>query len=613
MTALAAVSGGGPARDAGVRRMLDAAAHRAPRAPVTWASADATLGYRAAAADPPFASHPDGSALVLDGRLDNPGELRRALSLEPDAGSAAIALAAYAAWQEQAAAHLLGDFAFVVWDAPRRRLVAARDALGQRPLFYATTGGLTIVASEPQQILAHPSVEAAMNEGMIAEFLSGRPASVEETIWTEVRRLRPAHALIAAGGPLARKRYWDFNPDAAPARDRNHDEAFRAIFRDAIACRTRDARSIGVFLSGGLDSSAIAGAAQRLARERQAAPVRAYSLTFPGLPVDETPYIDAVARQWDLPSVRLPAVAPARTDLEAEIDRYRDLPAFPNGAVLNPLRRRAAAEVDVVLTGYGGDDWFTGSPLHTADLLRNGHLFAAVAQIGHDMCLPGRGYSSAGLIRTAVAPLLSPRMRAWLRPVAGAPRPVFPWIRPEFASRVSLADRIAPPAPPRAGTLVQTEMHRVATSLAQVLGDELEDRAAAAAGLDQRHPFNDRRVAEFGFALPEAQRWSGGETKVLLRRALADALPPLVRQRNDKAEFTPTLVAAIEGLGGRAFLSTLRVADAGWVDLPAIQRAYDEMTALYSRGEASYIPLADAVWSVAAVELWFTRQTKEPQ
>jgi len=279
--------------------------------------------------------------------------------------------------------------------------------------------------------------------------------------------------------------------------------------------------------------------------------------------------------------------------------------------VLDPLRRRAAAEVDVVLTGYGGDDWFTGSPLHTADLLREGRVLAAARQYRHDVALPGRGFTRAGLLRAAVAPVLPRAARAVLRPVAGSRRPSYDWIRPEFAARVGLTDRLRRPAARAWRTLVQGEIHKVANSPQQLVGDEREDRAAAAAGIDQRHPFNDRRLAEFGFALPESQRWAGGQTKVVMRRALKTVLPASVLARNDKAEFSSTLVDTIEGLGGRAFFSRLRVAETGWVDDRVIQRIYDEMAGLYRRGDESYIPLADAVWSVAAVELWLTRQHKE--
>jgi asparagine synthase (glutamine-hydrolysing) len=605
--------------DAGVRRMLDTAAHRGAQAAVTWSSGPATLGYRASVGrtgvpQAPFATDPGGNAIVFDGRLDNRDDLRGALAMDSLATDAALALTAYAKWSEAAPARMLGDFAFAVWDAARGRLVCARDVFGQRPLFYACGAGATAVASEPQQLLAHPDVRADVNEGAIAEYLSCTAITMEETVWSGVTRLPPAHAVVVSGAGVRRFRYWDFDPDARIeyTRVEEYAEQFRDLFRTAVACRTDGAASVGVFLSGGLDSSGIAGTAQMLARERGAAPVRAYSLTFPGRDLDETPYIDAVVRQWGLPSMRQDARSATREEIERDVARYRDLPAYPNGSVFDPLRRRAAPEVDVVLTGVGGDDWFTGSPLHTADLLREGRLVAAARQYCHDVTLPGRMYTRTGLLRTAIAPLLPRAARAVLRPFVGARRRSYDWIRPEVAARVGLSDRLRWPPARACRSLVQTGLHLLANSLTQVTGYELEDRAAAAAGLEQRHPFNDRRLAEFGFALPESQRWAGAETKVVMRRALEGVLPAAVGRRNDKAEFTSTLVDTLEALGGRPFLSGLSAVDAGWVDGAVLHRLYDEMVGLYRRADESYIPLADALWSVAAVELWFRqRETKE--
>jgi len=160
-----------------------------------------------------FAEHPDGSAIVFDGRLDNRDDLAYALSLEPSASSAAVAIAACAKWGERACEGMLGDFAFAAWDASRGRLLAARDALGQRPLFHATVAGTTLVASEPRQILAHPLFAARVNEGVIAEYLTGRPCSVEETLWAGIMRLRPAHVL----GAPRRGRTVVITGDTAPA------------------------------------------------------------------------------------------------------------------------------------------------------------------------------------------------------------------------------------------------------------------------------------------------------------------------------------------------------------------------------------------------------------
>jgi asparagine synthase (glutamine-hydrolysing) len=611
MTAIAAVFDDGGDNGPRIVRMLDAAAHRGPQAAVTWSSGPATLGYRASrppddTSHMPFARCQSGNAIVFDGRLDNRDELRRALATGSLVSDAGLALAAYAKWADEAPAYLLGDFSFALWDAARRRLLCARDVFGQRPLMYAGVAGGAAVASEPQQLLAHPDVPAVVNRGAIAEYLACAPTSMEETLWTGVTRLPPAHALIVSAAGVRRFRYWDFDPEARLeyARVEEYAEHFMDLFRTAIACRTCGAASVGVFLSGGLDSSAIAGTAQILAQERGAPSPRAFSLTFPGLDLDETPYIDAVVRKWNLPSVRLEARSATEEEMKRQIACYRDLPTYPNGSVLDPLRRRAAAEVGVVLTGYGGDDWFTGSPLHTADLLSEGRIFTAVKQYWSDTALPSAGYSRIGLLRTVIGPVLPRAALAVLRPLAGT-RPIrYDWIRPEFAAEVGLTARLRPPVPRPCRTRVQTLIRAGANCLQQVMGDELEDRAAATAGIEQRQPFNDRRLAEFGFALPEAQRWAGRETKVVMRRALKDVLPGSVLRRNDKAEFTPTLVETIRTLGGRSFFTRLQSVEAGWIDGQVIRRMYDQMTGLYSRGDRSYIRLADALWSVAAVELW---------
>lgn len=619
MTAIAAVCGpDGRHAGAEVRRMLDAAAHRGTEAPGTWSTEGATIGYRASRSrrgvpSQPFAVSPGGSAIVFDGHLDNREDLERQLGAAAAGTDAAVSLAAYGKWGEEAAAYLIGDFAYAIWDADRRRLVCARDAMGQRPLFYGAVAGATLVASEPQQILAHSCFEAVANEGVIAEYLIRMPFSIEETIWAGVTRLPPAHTLILSGAGARRYRHWDLDPEARLeySRDEEYAERFMDLFETAVACRTRDAATVGVFLSGGLDSSAIAGAAELQARQRGASPVRAFSALFPGLAVDETPYIDAVVQKWELPSVRLDARPATRDEIERELDRYRDLPKYPNGSTLDALGRRAAAEVDVALTGCGGDEWFTGSPLHTTDLLREGRFLAAFRQFRDDVALPGRGFTRANLLRLAVSPLLPPFVRAGLRPIAGGRRPAYDWIRPGFARRVGLLDRVRPRQSGVGRTYAQRAMHGANNCALQMVGDEMEDRTAAAAGLDQRHPLNDRRLAEFGFALPESQRWSGGETKVAMRRAVGPLLPASVRGRNDKAEFSSTFVDALESLGGRAFFTQLLSDEAGWVDGAVTRRMYDEMIGLYSRGSESYIPLVGALWSIAAIELWLNHRRKE--
>jgi asparagine synthase (glutamine-hydrolysing) len=610
MSALAAVCGEGRGHADAVRRMLDAAAHRARRPSRVHDAGSAALGLRAHRADAPdlVIGPRTRHAVVFDGRLDNASDLAAALGVARDAGDAALVLAAFDRWSEAAPVHLLGDFAFVIWDAAAQRLFCARDAFGQRPLFYASVAGIAVVGSEPQQVLAHPLVPEDVNEGAIAEHLAGSPTTVGETVWTHVLRVPPAHRLSISASGARLSRYWQF-PDVPPvamAPDDDYRRAFLDVLRAAVRARVGDAqRGVGVFLSGGIDSSAIAAIAARLHSEGTAPPVRAYSLAYPKAPCDETRYIDAVVERWTLPSIRLDATAPPREQIVAEIARYRDLPAFPNGSSLDPLRARAAQDVDIVLTGYGGDEWFTGSPLHAADLVREGRVVAAARQMWADAARRGGISGRAALLRHVGAPLVPRSLKPVARAIAGVRPPSFAWIRPEFAARTGLRDRLERPARPGYTRAVHREIDAIVASAQQVIGDELEERAAAAAGIEQRHPFNDRRVAEFGFALPDSQRRRGACTKWIVGSALADDLPELVRSRRDKAEFSGIFVDAIEQLGGRALFERLRIADAGWVDAQAAVERYDRLRALYTRGDAAYIAIAGPLWNIAAVELWF--------
>jgi len=357
------------------------------------------------------------------------------------------------------------------------------------------------------------------------------------------------------------------------------------LFTRAVDCRIRDAGTVGVFLSGGIDSSAIAGMSHAIRSRAAGPPVHAFSLAFPGRPCDETSYSDAVIAAWRLPATRLNATTPSRDDVEADAARYLDAPAYPNGLVLDALRRRAKAMgADVVLTGYGGDDFFSGTSQSLMDLLR-----------------PRRALGSA---RSLVNPWLSDRARRLLKPVFGSRPASRPWIRPELARAVSLEDRLRASRTPPFPTREQREMVAMATGLSQVLGDEMEDRAAHAAGIDQRCPFYDRRVAELGLALPSSERGRGGRLKLLVRRALRDYLPPAVAARTDKAEFSSTYVETLEALGGRHAFARLKTEEAGWVDGSAARKMYDRMIALYSRGDAAYIPLTGPLWAIVAVETW---------
>jgi asparagine synthase (glutamine-hydrolysing) len=199
--------------------------------------------------------------VVADARIDNRAELVAALGGVVGSGATDVELiaAAYRAWGLESAARLVGDFAFVVWDGERRRLYAARDALGMRSLAYRVEAGRALFATEVKQILAVPGVPARIFEPAVAAFLSGRLPRPEWSFWEGIAQLAPAHAWTWEEGAGSRTwRYWDVDGGRRIRyrREEEYAEHFLELFRESVRARLRSVRPVGLLLSGGVDSGA---------------------------------------------------------------------------------------------------------------------------------------------------------------------------------------------------------------------------------------------------------------------------------------------------------------------------------------------------------------------
>ena len=249
-----------------------------------------------------------GTWIVGDVRLDARDELRDALRV---AGRAAprgatdieLVLAAWHAWGETATDHLRGDFSFALWDAGRRMLFCARDALGVRPLYWAEPGDHFICSNTLDAVRAHPLVSPRLHTPAIVSFLErGYNDDTSTTSFADIRRLAPAHQLIVradsrAGTPT---RYWSF-PVPEPLRlrsDREYIERFRDVLGSAVRDRLRGDNA-GILLSGGLDSTSLAATARRVAPD-----VKLFAWTDdmgPSAPPDEVRLAKQVAARLALP------------------------------------------------------------------------------------------------------------------------------------------------------------------------------------------------------------------------------------------------------------------------------------------------------------------------
>lgn len=606
--------------------MLAVLAHRGPDREGLWASGPVALGHLALWTTPesrdelqPWRDAEWDAVIVMDGRIDNRDDLADALEARGirlqahhDAG---LALHAYQCWGEGFPRELAGDFALAIWDGRRRRLVCARDPLGVRPFYYHADGRVFRWSSEPQGVLADPAVARAPNEGMIAEMLAGHLVSRADTLWRGVRRLPPGHTLTIEAGRDRLVRYW---PPAALAEvrhgsDRDYAEHFRAVLDTAVRSRLRSAGPVAAHLSGGIDSSSVVVLAQRALEARATpAPLEAFTQTYPQLPDDERPFAEDVATWTGVKWHPLLPDAPPPGYYADAAQRYLDFPDYPTGAAgsLAIGRETVAAGARVVLTGVWGNAFLEGSTTHLADLLRAGRLFEAVRCARSDRVVLSAGLGAV-LWQGGLRPLVPRRLRRAIAPLLRrAHGPAL--VPPAFAKRVALAERLrAPEWMPALPTFAQRGVWQGAQSAWNVHAGEITERGAARLGIEERHPFADRRLVELCLGLPESQRWRGTTLKVVLRESMRGLVPETVRTKSQQPDLSFLHMEALQTGEAERLFTDLRLAEQGWVDAACARKLHRRAGSLFAARDPRYALLVTPLWTVYGLELWLRAASGE--
>jgi asparagine synthase (glutamine-hydrolysing) len=608
MTAIAgAVSlDGQPADRALADRMLAALAHRGG-IPMVQCAGAASLGVRHRGSP----SRPPGGVIVaFHGALYEREALAVRLNMlnraATSADDASLVAAAYRRWNLECVARISGEFSFVLWDSVSSRLLCARDPVGVKPFHYATVGNTFLFASELHALFAHPGLARRPNEGMIAELMCDEVTNRDETMFEGVWRLPAAHLLLASDGGLSRRRYW--SPRIAPEGPERGDDEYAAcfldVFRRAVVRRAGGEPRVASQLSGGLDSTAVTAiAAEQLGRSA----VTAFSVVHDAPACDERAYAATAAQALGVETryLEAPVWDPAWVRREAGL--YLDWAGAPNGTQTDcALYAAASAEgFTAMLTGEGGDEWFTGSAFRYADLLVR-RDFTAIAGELH----AASSFSTAWkrLMFGGVWPILPGPIRNTARRFIGrraGGRRFAPWMREEFAVRTSIDDRRRRPEYDAASGFT-----RASWDIAQYLADgwqalclESIDRSAARHGVEERHPFYDLEVIEFALSLPEAQRCYQGESKRVMRRALSGIVPDSIRCRRGKADFSSLYLAAFTAQGSERMFQSLAIAEAGWVKSHELERACRDSMDAVSGGRPA--PHLRTLWSVFAIEHWY--------
>jgi asparagine synthase (glutamine-hydrolysing) len=327
-------------------------------------------------------------------------------------------------------------------------------------------------------------------------------------------------------------------------------------------------------------------------------------MVFPGRPHDESRWIDAVEEHLGLPVLRVKPGAYDWDHWRAWTARTLDTPPRPNLALATSVREAAAAEgLSVLLSGEGGDDWFTGWRSHWPDLRHAGHLSTLWRQTG-------AGISPRSL-RTRLTVARRHALAPFPRGIAGD-RLVLPWIRPERIRHLDLEGRFARADAADAAMFAscdQRERWRLAVVRSATPLLDTARSFYAAAGLDWRHPFHDRRVVEAALRTPGATLYVPGVPKPVLRAAVGDVLPEVVRTRRTKAHFDLELVDAVEAAGGMAMLAGGPLVSDGWIDLDVVTRAWTVAAGAARAGEIPPEPEHGlvALWQLIGLDMWLAR------
>jgi asparagine synthase (glutamine-hydrolysing) len=617
---------GGPVDRARLRRMTEVAAHRGPDGAGYWISGSVGLGHRLLhnASGPCLPAgviaDEDGELrLVLDGRIDNRDELRSLLRADgaptDPVSDAELVLSAYDCWGPACVEALLGDFAFAIWDGRRRRLFCARDPIGVKPLYYHFDGRRLLVASEPAQILE--SVAARPNLGLIARYLADDYTEREETLYSGIVRLEPAHTLTAGPGGYEVECYWDVDPrhEIRYASDGEYDEHFSELFRRAVAARLEAPGPVGALLSGGLDSSSIVCTASDLYRTGASRDrgFETYSMLFDTLPCDEREYVEAVTRRTGFPSnvfhyEREEAVSnldACRVDPDV---RYAPITVALK-SVLDDARQKG---IRVLLSGTGGDEFLASGFHHLTDLMFAGRLWTLARQLRSDADLFAT--SAAGLFGDyCLKPLIPPQFRGPLRRVV---RRVKGEASPDWLVPGLLEPREVDGSMLECDTAFRTRtqryLHEVLlfnSNLTYAVGEN--DALASRYGMEYRYPYLDRRVVEFLFAIPEEQRWWMDRPKTIVRRAMRDVLPEKVRERRTKAEFSVVLDREIRGRISAQVETLIReseLAGMGVVDRERLLRRFNEFVGGRDDPGSRW-----ALYNFIGLELWSRSLSTAPR
>jgi asparagine synthase (glutamine-hydrolysing) len=546
-----------------------------------------------------------GLLFAGDVRLYNRPELIRDLGamVAPldDCSDLELARQAYLRWGDEAPAHLVGDFAFAAWDERQRRLFAARDHFGVRPLCYLPLPDGLAIASDVRQllILLERSIDEVDDRAVLG-WLMGRRNDLRGTFFRRISRVAPGHSVVFEKGGVRETRFWAFPrmPDAPRPYEENCEE-LRTIFRRAVRDRLESDRPIVAHSSGGFDSSTIIMAAEEVYRTDAARPpVVLASAIAPGFPSDESHYMDAVAARVSFEGVRWNAIWDDGMPFPGVSRAAPKLLRGPAGGPRKDLDVARERGARVLLSGVLGDGLWHAAGVRR-DMVRHGRIVA----VGRDLSRQGLGF---GLLRSVVdaglgilPPVLASRVGSRLLSARSEPPE---WLGPRL--RAIFSPREEQPVNRGAWS-----SHVQYAAWARLSGPDTSHGVdsfvdyAAEDGIELRAPFADVRLAESLLRIPWQQREPLGH----LRRTGRDALGPLLPEEfSSRVGQQPWTAVWMENLRRAAVVLAPLFRERRYLSAPFVDRgiARAMLDDVLARGENAGLRAHILVSELGTLEAW---------
>ena len=609
--------------------MCERMTHRGPDSEGLMVGTGVALGMRRLAiidlqtGEQPATSEDGQISVILNGEIYNYRELRSRLEKlghrfrsESDTE---VLPHLYEEHGTEMVSHLNGMFAFALWDARRRRLFIARDRFGEKPLYWGVFDKTFLFASEPKVLLAHPSVHPSLNLNALRQYLSFDYIPAPHSIYEGIHKLAAAHTLTVEDGRVGIQPYWRLSyktPGPVPTEEEAAEEVGR-LLEDSVRMRLVSDVPLGVLLSGGVDSSAVAAMAVRSSSEA----VKTFSISFAESSFDESHYARAVAKFLGTDHHEERLSVDLAANLVGEIGSWMDEPfSDPSLVPTYLLSRFTRKHVTVALGGDGGDELFAGYQMYGAHNLALTYarlprflrcalieplvrrLPVKTKNLSFDFkarrFVKGMNYDEVARHHVWFGSFTPDEQAALLsrEAIEKGDGDVY-----REARRLLAEDCDADNTVERMQSL-DTRLYLAEDILTKV------DRASMAVSLEVRAPFLDQRVAEYAASLPVNYKLRGRTTKYILKRAVGHLLPSFVTRRGKKGFGVPVA----EWLKGRLrplardLLSPERIRKAGLFNADYVERLQDE----HERGVANHRKL---LWTLLMFELWHESFIETPR